>query len=610
MRIQTKLFLCVSFIVVSLVSVILLISFSFLRVLNCKDDVGLALSTYTKWSVLNNSTKVLLMADKDLNDAFENWRASLRDFTEQHEILVNSERIRSMGYEMEGILRQSQGLWGFYRTIVDQVIDILDTDEGKEIFRILESNKLSIITAVEKTNVLRVEPAIMQDIKKIRDNLNFRRTTSEGAAEATQASAENDFNWLWNNSFIPLLESEIKSQIQHIFISSIVVSLFIIMVTIFITLMVVRSITKPLNQFLKCFIEGAKGNFSMRYPIKRRPCNAIITCLDSKCIARDALEVYCFVEIGSYAEVFNKKVTCPHIIAGEVENCSACLVYKTTFHEEMTAVGTWFNVLMGKVERSVKIIQDAQLLWQKSMELGPQMQRSLYQQKVPAAEPWDVASYFKSTSGVSGNFYDFYFIENHLKGVGLFNVTGHGISAALMTVISKSLIFRLFNRMQTAALGKVIKNAGEALNQEIGEAEHCLTGVLLRIHDEYVEYVNTGIPNILLKTSAENSVKEIAVKPIMIGGTVSSDEAIKEHQALEIKPGKNDFLVLYADGLTQVRNLKGEFYGIDRLKLSMLRAPLEGSAQNIMKFLTEEIFTFIGQRELSNDIALIVIRKN
>ena len=91
---------------------------------------------------------------------------------------------------------------------------------------------------------------------------------------------------------------------------------------------------------------------------------------------------------------------------------------------------------------------------------------------------------------------------------------------------------------------------------------------------------------------------------------VSSAEAIKEHQALEIKPDHNDFLVLYADGLVQARNLKGESYGIDRLKLSMLRAPLRGSAQNIIEFLMEEVFIFVGQRELSSDIALIVIRKN
>jgi serine phosphatase RsbU (regulator of sigma subunit) len=604
------LFLSVSFIVVSLTCVILLVAFSFLRVMHYKDDVNFALSTYAKWSVLNNNTKVLLMADKNVNDAFENWRASLRDFTEQHELLVESSRIRAMGYEMDGILQQSKGLWGFYRTIVDQVIDILDTDEGKAIFKALESNQVSILTAMEREKNISIDPKVMQNIRKIREYLKFSRNTSEIATEPTQTSAENDFNWLWNNSFIPLLEKEIATQMHRIAVSAIILSLIIILVSILITIVIVRSITRPLNQFLNIVIEGAKGNLSVRFPVAQKTRDAAARALQRIGVSYNSPDTPCFVEIGSFAPLFDKKVSCTFLLSGKTKECPECAVYRTICKEDMSVVGTWFNVLMTNLERSVKFIRDAQLIWRKSMSMSPQIQRSVYPQKSTSAEPWDVVSFFKSATEVSGNFYDYYFVDNHLRGVGLFNVSGHGISVALMTVISKSLIFRLFGRMQDAPLGKVIKNANDALTQEIGEAEHYLTGILLRIREDGIEYVNTGLPNLLLRNSLGHSVSEIKIKEVKISGSVSSPEKTKkEFQDVTITVNPNDFIFLCNDGLTQVKNQQGQIYGTDRLNESLLSAPGDGTAQQIMEFILQGVYTFTGRKDLSNDIATIVLKK-
>jgi serine phosphatase RsbU (regulator of sigma subunit) len=609
MKIQKKLFLCVSFIVVSFLFVIALVSFSFMRVMEYKNDIGMALSTYAKWSALNNTTKVLLMADKDHNEAFENWRSSLREFTEQHEQLVDSKRIREMGYEMEGIVQQSQGLWGFYRIMVDQVIDILDTEEGKTIFSILDSNRMSIVTIVEREPSLAIDPAIMKDIKKIREILKFRRNTASAATEATQTSAEDDFNWLWNNSFIPLLESEIHHQMKLITVWSIAISLIIILVTVIFTLIIVRSITRPLQRFLTIFMEGAKGDLTVRYPIVKRSCTAIRGCTRKECVAYGNPDTVCFVGVGSYAPLLGNTATCPHIVTGEVKECGECSVYKTICREEMSMAGAWFNVLVGNLDRSVKVIQEAQLIWQKSMSSN-QVQRSLLPLSTLDGEPWDVASYFKAASEVSGNFHDYYFMDNHLKGVGLFNVAGHGISTALVTVIAKSLMFRLFNRMHTSQLGKVIKNAIEALNHEVGQADQYLTGILIRVKPELIEFVNTGMPNVLLRKAGREGIDEIQVRQSVISGSLSTiEETKREYQDLNFTMDRQDFILLHTEGLSGALNGRGEAFGTERVKQTLLKAPASESAKVIMEFLMEEVHRFVGKPELSNDVTAIILKR-
>ena len=92
-------------------------------------------------------------------------------------------------------------------------------------------------------------------------------------------------------------------------------------------------------------------------------------------------------------------------------------------------------------------LENARSIADRDMKMAINVQRSLFPNK-PINTEWDIAIMFKPMSGVSGDFYDFYEARGGgLNGVGLFDVSGHGIASGLITMLAKTIIGRQFNRL-------------------------------------------------------------------------------------------------------------------------------------------------------------------
>lgn len=96
------------------------------------------------------------------------------------------------------------------------------------------------------------------------------------------------------------------------------------------------------------------------------------------------------------------------------------------------------------LQEALEKIEKAQLETEEELELASNIQKSYLPNKIPEFKNWDLAYYFRPMSSVSGDFYDFYHDQKELWGFGLFDVSGHGISSGLITMIAKSIIFRHF----------------------------------------------------------------------------------------------------------------------------------------------------------------------
>ena len=110
-------------------------------------------------------------------------------------------------------------------------------------------------------------------------------------------------------------------------------------------------------------------------------------------------------------------------------------------------------------------LREAQEIAERDMNMAVNVQQSMLPEDEFSTKDWQAAVYFKPMSGVSGDFYDFYFDNGRLKGAGLFDVSGHGISSGLITIMAKSIIYRHFCELTHDNPGKVL----EAGNQDVGE---------------------------------------------------------------------------------------------------------------------------------------------
>ena len=236
------------------------------------------------------------------------------------------------------------------------------------------------------------------------------------------------------------------------------------------------------------------------------------------------------------------------------------------------------------------------------------IQQSFFKQDLSNIEAWDVAFYNKTMVGVSGDLYDFYRTGNTLDGLGIFDVSGHGISSSLVTMLVKNIIHQEFYKNQDMELWEIVNNINDRVIEEKGNIENYLTGILVRIKNENkIELVTAGHPDPILYKKSRNQCYFIQKGENSKGAIgLPGFPTFFNSQFVTLEEG--DELVFYSDGAIDACNEEGEEYGRDRLLESVVRVAGE-TAKNQVGFLTEYISDFSGTFPQNDDITMIVLKK-
>jgi len=263
-------------------------------------------------------------------------------------------------------------------------------------------------------------------------------------------------------------------------------------------------------------------------------------------------------------------------------------------------------------ERLIKAnlnLENAQRIMKRDMDMAEQVQSRFLPKTPPVTAGWDIAFTYKAMAGVSGDFYDFYSANENLTGISLFDVSGHGIASALITMISKSVIFRVFRSNFDLPLNTVMNIIDEELISEIGSVGNYLTGIILRIDGNIVEYVNGAHTNLLLKKNGSPHVSCVHSPSGDIRGKLIGMATIDEnYTSMTFTVGDGDYLLLYSDCLTESAR-DNERYGMERLKQSFQAAPQGISAHDMMESILGDFYHFTGNMTLQDDLTVIVAKR-
>ena len=244
----------------------------------------------------------------------------------------------------------------------------------------------------------------------------------------------------------------------------------------------------------------------------------------------------------------------------------------------------------------------------KEIELASFVQRSFYNVKLPDFKNFEVAYYNKPMAGVSGDLYDFYFSKDNLNGFGLFDVSGHGISSGLVTMLVKNIINDEFNKGNKLALNEVLYIINDRIILQKGNVENYLTGILARIKGNQIEFVNAGHPNAIWYKAKENKLELIERGSTNETGVIGISDFPVNFESVNINVEKNDILLLYTDGLVETMNRNREEFGLERLKRTFLKnsdLPIKDQIENIV----DEARTFANRAKVTDDTTLLIIKK-
>ena len=240
---------------------------------------------------------------------------------------------------------------------------------------------------------------------------------------------------------------------------------------------------------------------------------------------------------------------------------------------------------------------DRELAYQNDLQLAADFQRAVLP-KIINVDYLDIALKYEPYDAVSGDVYDF--ILNREKELAIFvgDATGHGISAALMTMMVHIAIDSLTPNLSTEEsirkLNKLIssRNTGRSVSS-----------VLLRISpDGLMKVTHAGHPSILVIPKDGSNLFAFKEAGCALG--LFNDEPVKYvEESYQLNPG--DKIVAYTDGLIEWRDHDKEVYGVNRL-LDCIEKNRDMHCDELTEAIYKDANNFAMNESVDDDLTILI----
>ena len=269
------------------------------------------------------------------------------------------------------------------------------------------------------------------------------------------------------------------------------------------------------------------------------------------------------------------------------------------------------------VAMRTKELSEANFVLSKGLETVAHVQKNFLPVKNRSFKGWELSiSYTALDNNVSGDLYDYYFTGPILDGLGIFDVSGHGIPAGLMTILAKGIISQHFiiGRNQEEPLSNVLVDINNSYIKEKVDVENYITGLLFRFSDFNskdvcsVEFANAGHPYPLMYVAEEDKVVELKAVNEKQYGIIGVEGLDVSFPPINVRASKDDIFICFTDGITDAMNKNGVEFSKESI-INIVKTYHAESAIMIMNRIMDAMYDFIGNTSLTDDITLIVLKR-
>jgi phosphoserine phosphatase RsbU/P len=294
--------------------------------------------------------------------------------------------------------------------------------------------------------------------------------------------------------------------------------------------------------------------------------------------------------------------------------------------DQLSELALSFNSMTASIEKLILEQKEKQRL-ENELTIAQEVQAQLFPRQISELESLEVHGFCRPARTVSGDYYDFLTASSHKLILAVGDISGKGISAALLMATIHSAVRAysvesLPQMREPVALGAVA-GAGRIMAtwpEGIEISPGALLGLLnhqlyestppekyatlfLGVYDgrsHRLTYSNGGhLPPILI-------AKNGGIRRLEAGGTVIGlfDNMTYEEGSVEMKPG--EIFLAYSDGVTEPENDFGEF-GEQRL-IDLVSDNRNLPLPQISQLVTTAVEHWIGDNEQPDDVTLVLAR--
>lgn len=295
--------------------------------------------------------------------------------------------------------------------------------------------------------------------------------------------------------------------------------------------------------------------------------------------------------------------------------------------DQLATLAKSFNSMTASLERLIEEQKEKQRL-ENELVIAHEVQSQLYPQKITQLQSLELHGFCRPARTVSGDYYDFLSVNPEKLILAVGDVSGKGISAALLMATIHSAV-RAYSLEGIPILRETVA-VGASSGSDLLVAAHGSNGIeaspgallsllnhqlyastptekyatlFLGVYDganRRLTYSNGGhLPPLILSEDG-------LVRRLESGGTVVGlfDNLTFDESSIRLKPG--DIFIAYSDGVTEPENDFGEF-GEERL-LEIVRENRHLPLARITEIVTQAVDDWIGEEEQPDDVTLVLAR--
>ena len=294
--------------------------------------------------------------------------------------------------------------------------------------------------------------------------------------------------------------------------------------------------------------------------------------------------------------------------------------------DQLATLANSFNSMTTSLEKLIEEQKEKQRL-ENELVIAQEVQAQLFPRQISQLASLEVHGFCRPARTVSGDYYDFLTINSDRMLLAVGDISGKGISAALLMATIHSAV-RAYSLEESSVVNEMAAVGASAgahlmaaagisvsdiepstllalLNHQLFEStpmEKYAT-LFLGIYDglsRKFTYSNGGhLPPIVM--SEDGSIRRLDC-----GGTVVGlfDRMTYEQSSVQLKKG--EIFVAYSDGVTEPENDFGEF-GESRL-IDLLRENRDLPLARMSEIITAAVDDWIGANEQPDDVTLVLAR--
>lgn len=295
-------------------------------------------------------------------------------------------------------------------------------------------------------------------------------------------------------------------------------------------------------------------------------------------------------------------------------------------NDQLSDLALSFNSMTASIEKLIQEQKEKQRL-ENELTIAQEVQAQLFPREISQLESLEVHGFCRPARTVSGDYYDFLTASSNKLILAVGDISGKGISAALLMATIHSAVRaysveslpQLREPVAVGAVGgsgRMMATWPEGIEVSpgalLGLLNHQLfestppekyATLFLGIYDGHAHrltYSNGGhLPPILI-------AKDGSIRRLEAGGTVVGlfDNMIYDEDSVDMHPG--EIFVAYSDGVTEPENDFGEF-GELRL-IELVRSNRHLPLAQISQIVTMAVDDWIGDKEQPDDVTLVLAR--